>query len=557
MSTKKRPARARSVGLALVLAMAMISLACSKSEGTAPNDTAGGGIGSADTTPDLVRTASGQPKAGGKLTMSLEAETDGWDPTKNRWAASGTQVALSVFDPLVALDKDLNPKPYLAESLTPNSDNTAWTIKLRPNIKFHNGQPLNADALVKSVNAFKASTLTGAAAKPIQNVERVDELSVKLTMEQPWATFPAGLTGQAGVVPAPEQLDNPNGAAEPIGTGPFVLKSWQRDAKFVATKNPDYWRKGLPYFDEVEFQPLPEAAARVASLQSGDTDFMVTSDEETSGRLLELAKEGAAQLVRSIGNNDLSLILINVSKPPLDDLRLRQAMAYALDREQLSQIANSDPSLIADSVLQPDSPYYKKQDGYPRLDPAKARELVDAYTKEKGAPPTFVLGSVTDPAVIRSAQAIDSQLRQVGFQTEIKTFQQADFIINAISGNYQAQVWRQFGGADPDLNYIWFISENTEGSLALNMARNKDPQIDAALKQGRSSLDPSIRKDAYGRLQDRLTADLPYLWLSHLRWTAAAALDLRGLQGQTLPDGSQSAGLVGGVIPITSMWREK
>ena len=122
-----------------------------------------------------MKPSEREPKKGGKLVFAVEAETDGWNPTTNRWANSGTQVALSIFDPLAALDKDLQPKPYLAEALTPNANFTEWVIKLRPNIKFHNGQALNAAALVKSVTALKASPLTGAAAKPIQKVDPVDD----------------------------------------------------------------------------------------------------------------------------------------------------------------------------------------------------------------------------------------------------------------------------------------------------------------------------------------------------------------------------------------------
>src|SRR5262249_5590019 len=126
---------------------------------------------------------------------------------------------------------------------------------------------------------------------------------------------------------------------------------------------------------------------------------------------------------------------------------------------------------------------------------------------------------------------------------------------NAVSGNYQAQVWRQFGAADPDLNYVWWIGANAAGPLALNMARNVDQQTDDALNAGRATTDFDKRKAAYAKVQQRQTDLLPYLGLSHRRWTLGAANNVRGLQGMPLPDNEgQSAGLVGGVIPVTAMW---
>jgi ABC-type transport system substrate-binding protein len=175
------------------------------------------------------------------------------------------------------------------------------------------------------VNAFKASTLTGAAAKPIIGVDKVDDLSVKFTMDMPWATWPFGLTGQAGVLPAPEQLDDKaNGQQVPIGTGPFKYQSWQRDNVFVAVKNQDYWRKseGLPYLEEIDFRPIPDATARYNSIKSGDINLTVSSAETTINKFLEDAAAGSLQVTRSIGNNDVNMNIINVEKPPMDNVKV-------------------------------------------------------------------------------------------------------------------------------------------------------------------------------------------------------------------------------------------
>ena len=128
---------------------------------------------------------------------------------------------------------------------------------------------------------------------------------------------------------------------------------------------------------------------------------------------------------------------------------------------------------------------------------------------------------------------------------------------NAVTGDYVAQMWRQFGAPDPDGDYLWFISDNAAPPLALNMARNKDPQLDAALNTQRASKDLATRQAAWKTVQERQTADLPYLWLSHQPWVLAADNSVRGIEGGTLPDGAAAAGMIGGVIKLTEFWFDK
>jgi peptide/nickel transport system substrate-binding protein len=339
----------------------------------------------------------------------------------------------------------------------------------------------------------------------------------------------------------------------PIGTGPFIYKEWSRDNRFVADKNPNYWRKGLPYLDQIEFRPIPDTTARYNSLKSGDINLMVTSAEPTILKLLDDGKTGDVQVTRSTGNNDVTLNLINVTKAPMDDLRVRQAMAYSLNKKTLDDISSTDPALEADTVYQKESKWYTPAVNYPSFDLDKAKALVAAYTADKG-PLEFSLTSTTDPDTLRSVQAEATMFQAAGMKVQVNTVDQATLIGNAVTGNFQAQIWRQFGGADPDLNYVWWIGSNATGALTLNMARNQDQQTDDALNAGRATNDFETRKAAYAKVQQRQTDLLPYLWLSHLRWTLGADNKVRGLQGMPLPDGGMSSGLVGGVVPVTAMW---
>ena len=547
------------VGVALLALLSLFAVSC----GSKSSSDQGAGGGSADTTPDLVKPVSGPPKTGGKLIFGVEAESDGWDPTQNRWAASGTEAAQAVMEPLSAFDADFHAQPYLAEAFVPNADFTSWDIKVRSGVTFHDGSPCDAAAIAKFLTALRASTLTGAAVKPIETAVAADPLTVRVKMVQPWAWFPAILTAQAGTIPSPATITvgatNDVATRTPVGTGPFVFKSWEPDKSFQATKYAGYWRKDangvqLPYLDEVDFNPIPDATTRLASIKSGDVNVTTSSDEVTIRKMLDDGKAGTIQVVRANGVADDSLVLLNTTVAPLDDLRVRQAMAYAIDKNSLNQITQTDPTLNIDSVFAKDSPYYVET-GYPTFDLEKAKSLVASYVAEKG-PINFVFGTTTDPVTEQAVQAIQSMWQAAGITTTIQGFEQSAFIANAVTGKFTAQIWRQFGAQDPDANYTWFYGPNAVGGLTLNMARLQDPTIDTALNAQRATPDDNTRKQAWATIQQQQTNDLPYLWLSHVRWALAAGNTVRGLDGGTLPDGSASMGFNQGVIRVTQMWMD-
>jgi peptide/nickel transport system substrate-binding protein len=537
---------------AVLAIVAVVAVGCGSKKSS--SDASGGSSG---TVPSLIKTPTGAPQSGGTLTYGTDSEVSGWNPTVDRWDESGTEIAVSVMDPLVAFDQNFVAQPYLAESLTPNADFTEWDIKLRSGVQFQNNTPLNSAALKKSIDAFAAAALTGAALANVASTKIIDDLTLGVLMKQPWAAFPAGLSGQAGVVPAPAQLDSgtQDSSRIPIGTGPFAYKSWTPDQSFDATKNPNYWRSGLPYLDEVVFKPIPDSGTRIAALQTGDINITVTSRNDDIIKLTTAAQAGTLQMAVSVGALDTNSVLINTTKAPMDDVRVREAMAYAIDKSALDAVTSTDPALNADSVFSPDSKWYSKTE-YPTFDPDHAKQLVQAYEAEKG-PIKFELGATTDPIVIKSAQLLQAQFQDVGMEVTVKNLEQSAYITNAVTGAYSAQMWRQFGIPDPDSNYVWFIGANATQTLALNMARNQDPALDAALNTQRASNDQAARQTAWATIQQRQTADLPYLWLSRQPWVMAAGNTVMGLDGGTMPDGTPSAGLIGGVMRLTQMWFQK
>lgn len=544
--------------MALVAGVAaLIAAGCSSASDNA-SDTGPQGVSQTDVT----IAAQGDPTPGGKVIYGLEAETDGFNPTGNRWAISGHMVAQAVFDPLTALDANAEAKPYLAESVTPNSDYTTWTIKLRSGVTFHDGQPLTADAVVKTLLGHKESFLTSSAVAPIQSVTAVDTLTAEVVMDQPWVAFPAALTTQVGYVVSPTMLDpatSETASRAPVGTGPFKFVEWIPNQRWVGAKNENYWQEGLPYLDGVEFRPIPQVRSRINALITGELQMMHTSGSEQILELRSEAQAGKIQLVEDRGEGEEAFVLLNLDSAPLNDIRVRQALAYATDTETYNQVINGGGAVVANGPFTPDSPW-RVETNYPSYDPAKATQLVQEYLAAPGSPAEvrFQLATTPTPETREAVELLQQQWAQVGINVDITTYDQAEFIPTAVTGNFQANLWRQFGAPDPDVDQVWWTSGGADGNI-LNFPNMVDDQIDDALRRGRQSSNEADRKAAYADLQNRMSELLPYIWLNHTMWVVAATNNVRGIGNGTLPDGSEAyplggVGTFGGVHRLTQTW---
>ena len=544
--------------LAAVAAIGLLAGACGSASDNAEEGADTSVRGVAET--DVTIAATGEPKQGGRLVYGLEAETDGFDPTKNRWAISGMMVGMAVYDPLTALDADAEPRPYLAESITPSTDYTEWTITLRPGVTFHDGSALTSEAVKQTIEGHQASILTSSAVQAVDRVEIVDDLTAKVIMKMPWVAFPAALTSQVGFVVSPATLADPDGSRKPIGTGPFAFREWVPDSQWVGDAYEGYWREGLPYLAEVEFRPFKEAQTRSQALEAGELDMLHTSNPETIVDFREQAAAGEVQIVEDRGEGEESFIMFNLSSPPLDDVRVRQAVAFATDTDTYVASVDAGVPLVATGVFNPASPWRVETD-FPTYDPAAAQALVDEYEAEVG-PIEFTLGTTPSPENAEAVQLLQSMWGQVGIDVSITTVDQTQFISDAIAGNYQANLWRQFGAPDPDVDFVWWISESDGNTNILNFARWYAPDKDEALMEGRTNPDLEARKQAYADLQDLMARDVPYLWLSHSVWAIVANNDVRGITNGTLPDGEEAlplggTGTFGGTHRLTQTWLDR
>jgi ABC-type transport system substrate-binding protein len=522
---------------ATLLLAASVMLACSGQRPVEPRSPSSG-------------PAATGPAQGGRLVYALSADANGFNPITDQFAAQSYSMTGTIIEPLVSVDANGDWKPYLAESLTPNKKYDEWTIKVRPGISFSDGISLTGDIVKANLEAQKKSPLTAATFIPIKSFELTGPMTVKVNLHLPWVAFPYYLATQTGMIVPPASLTDPRTASlKPVGTGPFVFKEYVPDNRMVVTRNPRYWRQGLPYLDEIEFRILPDTQTRAQTLEAGGVDAIGTSRDE------DLTKFGAMKDTYTVHRAQGMAVaeymfLLNTAVAPLDDVRVRRAMAHAMDRETVIKTLRGGMTEPADGPWSKDSPWYAPG-GYPAYDLAKATALVKEVEAEKG-PISFELISTPDPNTMQGVELAQDMWRKAGIEVSIKQADQADLINRAITGQFSATVWTQFSAQDPDGEYVWMHQSYAKpvGSISLNMTRLKDDKLSSALDAGRMSPDEATRKQAYATVQQRLRDQVPYVFIDHLNTGAIIArTKVRGIGEHVLPDGEKGLPLTGSPIP--------
>jgi peptide/nickel transport system substrate-binding protein len=517
------------------------------------------GIAGANTTngAGLNGISRAKPKKGGSVTMGIDTEEQGFNPSTARWDEGGFLYGRTVFDPIAIVTATGQVQPYLAQSITSNSDFTAFTITLKNGIVFHDGTPLNGEALYKNIEAQATSILTGPAfATNIKGATVSGPMSVTITMKNSWAPFPYYLAqAQTGYVAAPSMLAAANGGtANPVGTGPFVFKEWVPNSHMTATRNQHYWRSGYPYLDSITYKPIINASSRAQALETGEVDMIHTNDP--NGILLFRGNKKYAYYDNSgqvLGQPTVQCIQLNTTAAPINNHDVRLAMAKCINRAQYTKVIDKGVNTPMNGLFIPGSPYYTKT-AYPAYDPAGATSLIKKAQQQTGKQVSFNLNSTSDPETLAAAQFLQQAWQAAGMKVNINIIAQATIINNALAGTYQTTLWRQFGAVDPDLNYVWWTPQLATGALALNMARNVDARIQAALIAGRETSNKSARTKAYQQINQYLAEDIPYLWLARDTWAVIANPKVQNFANPTTLQGTPAVAFDEGVIWPQQIW---
>jgi peptide/nickel transport system substrate-binding protein len=531
------------VGVALVVALAAGACGSSGSQTNA----AAKKTASATYTANFS-TDEGTPKDGGVLAFGLEAESDSLSPVTGRWALSGQMEGSAMFDPLSTMDANGKVVPYLAQSFSHSADFTSWTITMRPNIQFQDGEKCDAAAVALNLNTYRQALITGKAFKPVTSVKATGPLTVQVQVAQPWATFPQVFLGQAGYMVAPKTLADPHGGQHPIGTGPFMFKEWFVNDHLTVVKNPHYWQKGLPHLDEIIFKPIPDAATRLQALEDGNVDAI---DVVTAQQVSAIRHDPSLHRLEYNRGEEL-FIPLNTQQQPFDNIHARRALAYATDQARLLKELGDGIYTAANGMFAPGQLGFTDQSGYPSYDLAKAKQEVAAYTAATGKPLSFQMIATSEVAYAAQDQLLKSMWAAAGVHVTLQQQDQATQVINVVLGKYQAADFRLFGQPDPDADYYWWVSTSigAANDVSLNMPRYATPKTDADLLAGRATLDPKARNTAYQQFERDMNAGTPYIWLGRTDWVIASTPQVHGY----LPAGNGSIATLGPKTWIAGLW---
>jgi len=500
--------------------------------------------------------ATAGPKPGGEVRFGLEGETTGgyclWS---SQLAISGIQVVSAVYDTLTSPNTKGKYVPNLAESVTPNADSTEWTIKVRPNIKFQNGEPLNADAVKLNIDQWLKGTLFAFVFNNIDHTDKVDDLTVKVTTKTPWPAFPAYLflVGRAGIM-APAQInDTTNCTSNLIGTGPFKLDSWKVNESLTVSKNPNYWKKDakgnqLPYLDKITFVPVVDAPTRDNQLIGGQLDMLHTSSAQSIDKFRKTS--GYDTVTEPPGNRDVHYYMLNTAQAPFNNADARRAIAEALNIKQINQIRNKGLFQVTNSVIDSKAQGYVKNNGLPKYNPTDAKALVEKVKAANGGKFDVTFLTTDDTESLAEVQLLAEQVQKVGMSPNLSQVNQAQLINTALAGKFSVMVWRNFH-SDPEFgdaaNYVWWSKTSP-----INFPRIDDPAMQTALVDGRSAADADAD---YVTMNKEMGAGQYIIPGWFVDWTIVSK-GVKGILGAPLPDGSQPRFMYGR-IPVDALYKTK
>lgn len=459
--------------------------------------------------------------------MIIESSPTNLDPRVGLDAWSQNIDGL-LFDNLLARDEHLSVKPSLAERWeTP--DPKTYVFHLHQHVMFSDGRPLTARDVKWSYDSLiqgKIRSAKGATYKSVDNIEARDDSTVVFHLKEPWAALLWNLAAPGmGIVPYGSGAEV---SQHPIGSGPFRFVGAEQDKEVVIERNDNYWGEKAKVM-RVRFAVVPDTTTRALELRKGSADLEINAlspDMEVA-----LQREPRLNIIRHAGTR-LGYMAFNLRDPILKDVRIRQAMAYAIDRRPLIHYLMRDSASPAASVLPPESWAYDSDVRQYPYDPEKARQLLESagYPAVNGVRFHLTMKTSTEESSRAMAAVFQQQLRDVGIALDIRSFEYATFFSDVTHGEFQVYSLRWLGAnEDPDIFEYAFDSARIIPKGA-NRQYYSNPRVDALIAKASTEPDQNARKQHYAEIQRMLAEDLPYINLWYFDNVMVHSKRVHGLQ---------------------------
>jgi peptide/nickel transport system substrate-binding protein len=467
------------------------------------------------------------------LRIGIAQDPDILDPSFSRTYVG--RIVFSAFcDKLFDIDDKLNIVPQLALSYETSADGKEMTIKLRPGVKFHDGEPLDAEAAKFSIE--RHMTIPGSFRKSelasVDHVEVVDPLTIKLVLKTPFSPLITQLTDRAGMMVSPKaaKAEGDKFGLHPVCAGPYKFVERVPQDRIVFEKFADYWNKDNIFIDRIVYQPIIDATVRLANLKSGGLD-LIERVLATDIKDVRADPNLVLSAVPWLGYLGLTINIANdKSKGALSQsAKVRQALDLSIDRDALNQVVFNGEFIPGNQWVNPEHPYYQKAFPVPQRDVEKAKALL----KEAGVslPVTVDLMIPQGSEEQAVAQVLQSMAAEAGFDLRIKVIEFATTFKEAQAGNFQAFQIDWSGRIDPDGNSYVFL----HSGAPQNDGGYSNPEADKLLDEARLVSDPAQRKALYEKLTKIVLNDEPIIYLFHRKVLIAHTKKLEGFR--PIPDG--------------------
>lgn len=475
-------------------------------------------------------TAAVPAAAGGTLRIGLDVDAGTGDPRLAR-DTSAYRLRELVFDGLVDLSPEFVPTPALAKSWE-NPDPTTWVFHLRDDVKFHDGSALTADDVKYTFDTIldeKFASPNRSFYTPIKNIEVVDPHTVKFTLDQPYGPFLSYLT--MSIVPkAIVEKDAAGFANNPVGTGPYKFISWKRGDTISLEANPDYWG-GKPKLDKIDLKIVPDNSARVVALEAGDLDFVQSPLSPQDVTRLQTEGKFTVNRIPAAG---YTYININCADPILSDVKVRQALSYLVNREDILNSIYKGVGQVAKGPIPPGMWAYTPDLPSYDYNPDKAAQLLDdagwklgadGKRSKDGKPLKLTIRTHSeDPDRRQLIEVLQAEFANIGIDADTNAVDFATYFADVQAGKYQLGVIGWLNLANPDQAMYRQFTVDGPG----NYGHCNNEEASNLIKQARATLDQAKAKDLYAQAAKIVVDNAFYIFVQYQEYITMYRKDLQG-----------------------------
>jgi peptide/nickel transport system substrate-binding protein len=479
-------------------------------------------------------TISGGALAQTNLRIGLGDDGDALDPTTSRFYTTRIVFA-SLCDKLFDIDEKMNIVPQLALGHETSADGKTVTIKLRPGVKFHDGEQFDAQAAKYSLE--RHLNMKGSFRKPeigsIDSVEVADPLTIKLHLKAPFSPLLAQLTDRAGMMVAPKAAEAAGDkfGLHPVCAGPYKFVERVQQDRIVVEKFADYWDKEHVFIDKITYLPIVDSTVRLANLRSGSLDLI----ERVLATDIKTVRDDPKLKLSKAVSLGWSGLLVNVANGPKadnplgKDPRVRRALELSLDRDAINQVAFNGEFVPGNQWVSPQHPYYQAKFPIPKRDVAKAKALLEEAGVKTPLAIDFMVNNTPDTRAV--AEIVQSMAAEAGFDIKLRVTEAGTALKAAEDGDFQLYENTWSGRIDPDGNTILYQACGSP----LNTGHYCDEEVDAWHQEARATSDFAARKAAYEKITERFLASGWIIYTYHPQVLIAYTNKLEGYRA--MPDG--------------------